>query len=165
MRSVLFLTSLFFLFLSSPAQAGAIKDVSVSAGASAGVALGWVNPVIAPTLSLSTELGGEKLRWYTALEVSPNLYIDLADGGVFPIPPIGSLVMGPTLGGNNLRIGPYGYLGLYSAGGGLRAAAITKEGRRGGQHGWELRAALNVALPPSVTTTALYSWHLPMKKR
>jgi hypothetical protein len=154
------------LFLSSQrAYAGALKDVSLSAGASAGLSLGWVEPLVAPTLSTSVELGGEKLRWYTAIELSPTFYLDVDDGSVFLIPPVGSLAMGPTYGSETLRVGPYGYLGLYAAGAGLRAAVITKPGKRGGRHGWELRSALNVTLPPSVTTTALYSWHLPLRNR
>jgi len=164
-RFLLFITVCFSLLSPPTATAGALKDVSLSAGASAGLALGWFQPVVAPTLSASTELGGTKLRWYTALDASPTFYLDLTDGAVFLIPPVASVAMGPTYGNDNLRIGPYGFIGMYAAGAGLRAAAISKPGKRGARHGWEIRSSLNVTLPPSVTTTALYSWHLPLKNR
>lgn len=164
-RILLVFTICFSFMMPQQANAGALKDVVFSAGASAGLSLGWNEPVFAPTLSASSELGGEKLRWYTAIEASPTFYIALNDSSFFLIPPIGSLAMGPTYGNDNLRVGPYGYFGLYAAGAGLRAAVITKLGKRGGRHGWELRSSLNVTLPPSVTTTALYSWHLPLKNR
>jgi hypothetical protein len=164
MRLALLVAALMMSMLSPTAQAGALKDMSLSVGGTAGVAIGWVAPVASPTASTSLELGGTKVRWYSALDLNPTLYFDLENATIFPIPPILSLSTGPTFGNDTFRVGAYGFISYRAVGTGLRVAAITSEGKRGGRHGWEARATLNIGFPASITTTGLYTWHLPMKR-
>jgi len=161
MSQLFVLVAILATLFSPSAQAGAVKDIAFSAGAPAGPDLMFGMPVGSPTARASIELGGRSLRWYTSLESSPTLLhsISFDMAGI----PMIMLSSGPTFGTEDFRVGPYVSAGLVAAGAGIRVAHATREGKRGGKHGWEARASYTYS--STVSTSLLYSWHLPMNKR
>ncbi len=142
------------------ARAGALQDVSLGIGATAGADMLFGIPVASPSVSAAAELGGPHFRWYTAFDSSPTLLhsisFDLA--GI----PVAMISTGPTFGNEDFRIGPYATVGLVSAGAGVRALVNTRTGKYGGKLGWEARLTYTYA--SAVTTTVLYTWHPRLKK-
>jgi hypothetical protein len=147
------------LFLCPSAQAGPVKTVSVAAGTTSAVDISYAMFTGSPALSAGLELGGERLRWYGGLDSQPLMIHSV--GGVDARPFL-ALSTGPTMGDEDLRIGPYGSIGLFTLGAGLRVVYSPAVGERGGRHGWEVRGGLHAS--KTVSASLLYHFRLPPKQ-
>ena len=116
----------------------------------------WVTGSVSPALSVSLELGTAKVRWFNELQSQPTYFYWL--GSDVASLDLVHLATGVTVGGERVRVGAYGFGGVFTLGGGARLALAPWETRRGGHHGLDLRLDGLVSGGPAVRGTVMYAF-------
>lgn len=113
-----------------------------------------LSPSVSPVVALQCETGGKGLGLLLGVESAPFFsYLTKDDDRLHHM---GSHTLGVMIGGDGFRMGPTATAGVWTLGGGLRAAIRLKEDEQGLTHQLDLRAMAHWPSAPAGQLMVLY---------